>query len=64
MVDKNKPITGWSHIPEVPLKVSPFFRWPLEPFEMVRWLWNSWFLISERLILVGIAFVVFDLDAA
>ena len=57
MVDKNKPITGWSHIPEVPLQVSPFFRWPLEPFEMVRWLWNSWFLISERLILVGIAFM-------
>lgn len=50
-------LPGWNHTPQVPLKVSPFFTWPLRPLEMVRWLWNSWFLITERLILVGIAFV-------
>ena len=49
-------LPGWNHTPNVPLQVSPFFRWPLQPLEMLRWIWNSWFLISERLIIVGIAF--------
>lgn len=49
-------LPGWNHTPQVPLKVSPFFTWPLRPIEMLRWLWNGWFLITERLILVGIAF--------
>lgn len=49
-------LKGWNHIPDVPLRVSPFFTWPLRPVEMVKWLWNSWFLISERLIIVAIAF--------
>ena len=43
----------------MPLRVSPFFCWPLRPVEMLRWVWNSWFLISEKLILVGIAFASF-----
>ena len=50
-------LKGWNHLPKVPLSVSPFFTWPLNPVEMARWLWNSWFLISERLIIVCIAFV-------
>ena len=28
-------LKGWNHMPEVPLKTSPFFTWPLEPVEMV-----------------------------
>lgn len=50
-------LRGWNHLPELPLKVSPLFIWPLNPIEMARWVWNSWFLISERLIIVGIASV-------
>ncbi len=53
----DEPIKGWNHVPAVPLKVSPFFTWPLRPADMFRWVWNSWFLISERLIIVGIAFI-------
>ena len=49
-------LKGWHHLPDVPLKVSPFFTWPLNPLEMIKWVWNSWFLISEKLIIVGIAF--------
>ncbi|MDU8944773.1 sterol desaturase family protein [Ovoidimarina sediminis] len=49
-------LEGWNHLPEVPIRVSPFFTWPLNPVEMTRWVWNSWFLISEKLIIVGIAF--------
>ncbi|MDP5220345.1 sterol desaturase family protein [Ruegeria sp. 2205SS24-7] len=51
------PLKGWHHTPNVPLKVSPFFQWPLRPVAMLRWVWNSWFLITERLIIVGIAFI-------
>lgn len=53
------PVKGWNHHPAVPLSVSPFFTWPLRPLEMLRWVWHSWFLISEKLILVGIALVSF-----
>ena len=49
-------LKGWHHMPEVPLQVSPFFRWPLEPLAMLQWLWNSWLLISEKLIILAIAF--------
>ena len=49
-------LKGWHHMPEVPLKVSPFFSWPLEPLAMLQWLWNSWLLISEKLIILAIAF--------
>ena len=53
------PLKGWNHIPEVPLRVSPFFTLPLRPLEMARWIWNSWFLISEKLIVVSIAFLCY-----
>jgi sterol desaturase/sphingolipid hydroxylase (fatty acid hydroxylase superfamily) len=56
MTDTPPGLSGWNHTPNVPLRVSPFFRWPLRPVDMALWLWNSWFLISERLIIVGIAF--------
>ena len=55
------PLKGWNHVPNVPLQVSPFFRWPLRPMEMLAWVWNSWFLITEKLIIVGLAFVSFYL---
>ena len=50
-------LKGWNHVPPVPLQVSPLFRWPLRPLELLRWVWDSWFLISERLIIVAVAFV-------
>jgi len=48
-------LPGWNHTPTVPIEVSPLFQWPPRPLEVLRWLWDSWFLISERLIIVGIA---------
>lgn len=52
-------LKGWNHLPETPLKISPVFMWPPKPIDMIKWIWNSWFLISERLIIVGIAFVCY-----
>ena len=52
-------LKGWNHVPNLPLEVSPFFRWPLRPLDMIAWIWNSWFLITEKLIIVCIAFISF-----
>ena len=55
----DEPLKGWNYVPDVPLQASPFFSWPLRPFDMIKWVWNAWFLITEKLIIVGIAFISF-----
>ncbi len=50
-------LKGWNHTPDLPLKVSPVFRRPFRIADVAHWMWSRWFLISERLILVGLAFV-------
>jgi hypothetical protein len=50
------PLKGWNRVPDVPIQVSPLFSWPLRPFEILAWVWNSWFLITEKLIIVAVAF--------
>ena len=47
----------WHHRPPVPIQVSPFFSWPIEPVRMVRWIAARWFNIAENSILVVIAYV-------
>lgn len=42
----------WNYQPDVPLTVSPLFQWPLNPLKIMNWIWNSWFPISEKLIIV------------
>ena len=55
----NPKIKGWNHIPNVPIQVSPLFSWPPRPKEILKWIWNSWFLITENLILIAIASISF-----
>ena len=43
------PVKGWNYAPNVPIQVSPIFTWPWKPFEILKWVWNSWFLITEKL---------------
>lgn len=50
-------LKGWNHMPDTPLSVSPLFQWPPRPMAILYWFWNAWFLISERLILIGVAFI-------
>lgn len=52
-------IKGWNHIPQVPIQVSPLFSWPPRPKEILKWMWNSWFLITENLILIAVATVTY-----
>jgi sterol desaturase/sphingolipid hydroxylase (fatty acid hydroxylase superfamily) len=54
--DHQPSLPGWNYTTKVPLAVSPLFQWPLQPIAILRWIWGSWFFISERLIIVGIAF--------
>jgi hypothetical protein len=55
----DEPIKGWNHTPKVPLQGSPFFSWPPRPMAMLKWFWNSWFFITERLIVVAITCISF-----
>ena len=55
----NPKIKGWNHIPKVPIQVSPLFSWPPRPKEILKWMWNSWFLITENLILIAVATVTY-----
>ena len=50
-------IKGWNHIPDVPINVSPLFRWPPRPSEALKWIVNSWFFITENFIVLAIALV-------
>ncbi len=52
-------LKGWNHLPELPLKTSPFFAWPPQPVQIIKWVWNSWFLISEKLIVLGLSVAVY-----
>ncbi len=46
----------WNHTPDnLPLQVNPLFRWPMRPGAIVRWYWDSWFPISQNLVIVAIA---------
>ena len=46
----------WHHMPAVPIRVSPLFAWPWNYREIARWVWDSWFFVTERSIIAGIAF--------
>ena len=47
----------WNHHPDLPIQVSPVFQWPPRPAAIARWFWDGWFLISEKLLIVGLAFL-------
>ncbi len=57
----NKPAAGksaWHYVPALPIRTSPYFRWPLDLPAIGRWMLGSWLPVSERLIILAIALVV------
>lgn len=48
-------IPGWSHAPDLPISVSPFFTWPPDPRAMLRWLASGWLGLAENAIVLGLA---------
>lgn len=47
----------WNYKPELPLRVSPLFVWPIKPLKALIWIVKSWLPVSERLILIGFALI-------
>lgn len=52
-------LKGWNHLPPLPLQTSPLFQWPPRPVAALKWWLSGWFLISEKLIIAGIALISF-----
>ncbi|MFT5220058.1 MAG: lathosterol oxidase [Planctomycetota bacterium] len=47
----------WDYHPELPIRVSPLFQRPFKLGALIRWYVGSWFPLSEKLILVALAFL-------
>lgn len=45
----------WNHHPDLPVQVSPMFRLPWRIGAVLRWFWDSWFFVSEKLLIVALA---------
>ena len=48
-------LPGWTHVPDVPIQVSPFFSWPPNPAHMVRWIAARWLGIAENVLVLILA---------
>ncbi len=48
---------AWHYTPELPIKVSPYFRWPPDFAGVARWMVGGWLPLSERLIILGLAVI-------
>jgi len=42
----------WHYTPSLPLRVSPYFRWPPDAVAVLKWIFRGWFPVSERLIVL------------
>ena len=47
--------TSWHYKPSLPVLVSPYFRWPPNVGQVVKWSVGGWFPVSERLIILILA---------
>ena len=47
----------WVFIPPLPLKTSPYFRFPSAIAEWTNWLLRSWLPLTERLLFFALAWV-------
>lgn len=47
----------WQHRSHVPIRVSPFFSWPLDGERMWRWVSQRWFALAENLLVLLISVI-------
>ncbi len=45
----------WHYLPELPIQVSPYFNWPPNPLEIVKWFFRGWIRPSEKLFILLIS---------
>lgn len=48
----------WHYMPNVPVQTSPLFSWPPKPAKALKWIAGSWFTISENIILLALACLI------
>ena len=48
-------LPGWHHVPDVPIRVSPFFSWPPDPRGMASWILARWLGLAENVIVLALA---------
>ncbi|MDA9009452.1 sterol desaturase family protein [Alphaproteobacteria bacterium] len=53
--EAKKQCREWNYHPDLPIPNSPVFAWPPEPRRLAIWFKNSWFSLSERVIILGFA---------
>ena len=51
-------LTGWEHVPDVPIKVPPFFSWAPKLAKMWQWLSARWLRLAGNVIVLGICLTV------
>ncbi len=49
--------SAWNYTPELPVKVSPYFQWPPNAPQILRWITSGWLPVSERLIILVLAII-------
>ena len=55
---KNEKInSSWNYHPELPIKNSGVFSWPLKPLSILVWIAKSWLRPSDRTLWLGMAIV-------
>ena len=47
----------WNYMPDLPIRTSPYFKWPLDFAGVLKWILGGWFPLSERLIILCLALV-------
>lgn len=48
----------WQFVPPLPLRSAPFLHWPIAPVVLLRHLGRSWGLLTPRVLMLVVAFVV------
>lgn len=57
LASQSRFVRQWHYRPDVPIEASPLFVWPPNPARIARWIWESWFFITERSIVAGTALI-------
>lgn len=45
----------WNHTPQLPIQVSPLFRWPLRPLAVLKWYADAWFFLTINMAILVMA---------
>ena len=55
--NNNRSKYAWHYQPDLPIKPSPYFSWPLNLRSIARWMVDGWFPLTERSIILLLAIV-------